>query len=588
MMRARLAALALVAALLAPHAAARQAEPVTVLLIAVRDGEFLALPCDVYVSPGDGEVRVEGARVDDLFYYSAVAAARVAAISLGYDPYSIDVAYVVRAGGPIYLTGPSASLPLAAGVVAALTGGEPRPLSAATGMICPDGTVGHVARVYEKGLGLQRMNYTLYIYPAGQEYERSVRTVERRVGLEVVAVEEFKRWPSGVENLTIAKLPVGTLAEAAWGYTRVYMPAPPAEEAGTSAAMPPEFVRALSALLRELEVEVLTGVGVASALVRQSRVVARYPEVVLEVNGTATEALKYVAYSRELENRGLLLVALEALLQAYMREEYARLLAMYYYNGLNAEAVLADAAAELATLSYMQSVAEVDGAGDALLLAHSQMLAFEAQRLNRIGSLGLSAIGLARSLFGAAKASIGSLAQASALAKLAYYDLWMMGFFSDGLEVGHDSVSSARDKVLRVAEEFLLYGSALSVRTRVASPLFGYASSYLGRARWAANATYVSLAYAAESIAYSSAFISLYPGFPDTADIKLPYVRHSVRAVVHAVGDAHPLVQYYLERAQVMEESDAKILAYEKAYAYALALKLLRGGANARPGGVGR
>ncbi|MBI4174608.1 MAG: hypothetical protein HY517_03100 [Candidatus Aenigmarchaeota archaeon] len=128
------------------------------------------------VKPGSGRIFVDTSRV--LNYLDTQLSARTAATAASnyarVNLSSLDITYAIRVNASI-IEGPSAGASMAVSVLLALENRTSDSI-AMTGTINPDGSIGRVGAILEKGLVAKESGATVYLVPEGQaKAERTIR-----------------------------------------------------------------------------------------------------------------------------------------------------------------------------------------------------------------------------------------------------------------------------------------------------------------------------------------------------------------------------------------------------------------------------
>ncbi len=128
------------------------------------------------VKPGTGKILVDTSKVLNYLdtQLSARTAASAAADFARVNLSGLDITYTIKVNASI-IEGPSAGASMALSVILALENKEADSI-AVTGTINPDGSIGRVGSILEKGLAAKSEGARIYLVPEGQsKAERTVR-----------------------------------------------------------------------------------------------------------------------------------------------------------------------------------------------------------------------------------------------------------------------------------------------------------------------------------------------------------------------------------------------------------------------------
>ncbi len=181
--------LALVVLLLLPLSMAYEAN---MYVFAVSDtGEGVPAVLTVDVSPGSGDIdiSISGSTVGEETQLSVRRAVEAATTLAGVDKDKYD--YRIRIDAPAaHIDGPSAGLPIALCIYAALKGMDVPDYVGATGDISPDGYVGPVGGIFYKVQAAADVNVQIFLIPYGERNTLGVAEEEISPGV-VHPVEKY-------------------------------------------------------------------------------------------------------------------------------------------------------------------------------------------------------------------------------------------------------------------------------------------------------------------------------------------------------------------------------------------------------------
>jgi len=146
-----------------------------------KEGNGVATKLLVDAQQGSGKILTN---IDILLFWvdtqqSIQTARNVAENATNIDASRLDITYAIDADNVTLIGGPSAGAALTIATVGALKGVQPNTGVAITGTINPDGSIGKVGSVYEKGNAVKRSGATTFLVPVGESTESIVRPLEK-------------------------------------------------------------------------------------------------------------------------------------------------------------------------------------------------------------------------------------------------------------------------------------------------------------------------------------------------------------------------------------------------------------------------
>lgn len=161
-------------------------------IFAVSDnGEGIPAKLIVDVTPGSGKISLTlNAIVGEDTQKSIKNAIMAAVEEAGKDFYSYNYSITIQSGAK-YVGGPSAGLPIALAVYAALEGKDVPDWISGTGTIDEEGDIGPVGGIFEKAKAAHEVGVKLFLIPQGERYVEVPSTEEIEPGVVVPSTKKI-------------------------------------------------------------------------------------------------------------------------------------------------------------------------------------------------------------------------------------------------------------------------------------------------------------------------------------------------------------------------------------------------------------
>ena len=552
--------------------------------IAVHKKKAIPLGITVELYPGSGRVYIEGVKYGPLFKESLVEALYMAAWSEGLDPWSLDYRVIIEPARSeaIYLKGSSLSLSVYLAAVAAIRGDRLKESIMVTGTLNPDLTVGLVGNVREKALGAQEWNYTAFIYPMLQSSRYEVRNVPRHIGPYTFMTTMVLVEPENFTGINVSLREAGWAPDAYLAVTGHSLAAIHYMSLETMASKALDSITAwdkLSRVLEFLEEDTLRYLSRANESLLGDARLTQNPMARSYAYQLILESSRMLGYYKLLKGRGLLFAAAEYLLYSY---DYA--VRAYYYLRFLQDNILSvdEARADLVSKSLLvQAVLKTSITGDLVnayslpALAEASLSYYEASRYYRTLDLDLTLLSggfYSRSLIAYSASRL--LAQVLE----GYMKALMLANMADAAVEGPEvNLSMVAPRFVAYAGHLFNYMREVSLYTGVNSELISLAGSNWWLAKTLlrnSNDALVMLAalgYSLRSIAYSSLYMVLHPGFEGVGKARYPYALRTLVMLAEHTG-FDPMSAYVLQLGVLYDDPANRLYYVERALAY---IKLL-------------
>ena len=552
--------------------------------IAVYKKRAIPLGITVEVYPGSGRVYIEGVKYGPLFKESLVEALYMAALSEGLDPWSLDYRVIIEPARPeaSYLRGSSLSLSVYLAAVAAIRGDRLEEGVMVTGTLNPDLTVGFVGNVREKAMGAQEWNYTVFIYPMLQSNRYEVRDVPRHIGPYAFMTTMVQVEPENFTGINISLRETGWAPDAyliATGQSLATVPHVSLESMASKALESVISWDRLSRILELLEEDTLGYLSRANESLLGDARLMQNPMARSYAYQLILESSRMLGYYKLLRDRGLLFAAAEYLLYSY---EYA-VRAYYYLRFLQDNSVsVNEARADLASKSLLVRAVFKTSVTDDIVnayslpaLAEASLSYYEASRYYRTLDLDLTLLS-----GGFYSQSLIAYSASRLLARILadYMKVLMLANIADATVKGPEvNLSVVVPRFVAYAGHLFNYMREASLYTRIQSGLITLAGSNWWLAKTllrSSNDALVKLAalgYSLHSIAYSSLYMVLHPGFEGVEKARYPYALKTLAMLARHTG-FDPMTAYVLQLGVLYDGPANRLYYIERALAY---IKLL-------------
>lgn len=523
----------------------------------------IIVKCIVNVSMGKGNMIFDGKlETDRLFRDSAKAAVLSASLIYGFDPYAYDYTVSLYSNETVLVHGPSGSTAVAAAIVSAVKGIPLNESIIATGMINLDGAVGFVSYVREKAEGVAEKGFEKFLYPWGQDVQRITDKKVYRFGVYPFTEERLEKIPLNLTELGVEVSPVSSLNETIYRFSGFSLPV-----GNVSDNEIEEIAEKMYGLL------LLEVLGNVDNVRERVRLASQYNRRILsDAKVLLGEAEAIVSLSKALINENKSLAAVEVLLQALSRVKYLEYLSTLLLNNYVSEIVRRDIQREILTVALVFNETAIDAVEDLELKSYAGMLLRETEKAYYYGDLMLIGLFLSGDkIYEAARDASRNMAKAVVLTKKATILLNMANSMNGGFHISEEEIREVAGKLMKTASTMYDYALEVSIAGGIRSPMPSYAMYNLLEARKEAKLnSMASMAYALESIAYSTTLLSIFPSYADVTELRTLVVRDTAYLLHNRTKNIlHPVIpKLYIDYVHALNKTDAKIMSLERAIAY--------------------
>ncbi len=512
--------------------------------------------------PGNGPVYFSAEPLTQIDMQAATrVAAMIACTYAGVYMGGYDFFVRFRSASEV-VGGPSASGATTVALLALLTGANLMPNVSMTGMIEPDGTIGPVGGVPEKLEAMAKAGIKVFLIPRGQAVVKELKRVieKKTVGSAVIITEKVVPVTINItelgRRLGVRVIEVGSIAEAYKYFT------------GKELKLP-QFKRKYPEWLEDMFIEI----GEVMAKSAESNITEA--EAVLKEVSSATKLLNEV---REKLNRYKALMSEGKYYSAASEAFGAAILASYAYSlakasrGLTTQDIVSILRNE--ALKYINASKKIINATEASLEKLSDQTLTDIKLQLAIAAYQRLA-DANESLSAAYRARLYPVSVGNDALYYSIYSYWrartaqdylnMALSCSEGVELNKDLLARGLSTLLYFAVSVDAYLSSLGGRS--------YGIDIPGTMDLIASGRYIeAAAYVVTALSYDvSAMHALY----NTQEELAPYAESGAEVLagrVEELGLTPVLSMLYLERAQTVNNTIAKINLYEEASAYSLLL----------------
>ncbi|MEB3860284.1 MAG: hypothetical protein LRS43_03645, partial [Desulfurococcales archaeon] len=449
---------------------------------------------------------------------------------------------------------PSLSLGVFLATLSAIEGLRLRPGYMVTGLINPDLTVGFVADVKAKAMAASSWGYSVFLYPAMQDREYRVVKRPLYLGPYMVEVEVVESQSIGLEELNISSIPVSTGAEAysllsgSPTVARVSL-----ENLTRRLSKPhPVFVEGMVGVVEErLEWYLSEARRIVESLAEHS-----VSPLVLDLKARIDSVKAEKGYSSVRQ----LLDSLEQAARLYYT-------ALIISGDLSSARTHALAARETAGRLLDRAAREAPLSG-LPLVALSAMKYVESEGALRESLVFLEAM---EAGFASPQRHATDTAALLARASRGFYESALLALAGMGGE-GPGLYRADLGRLARIAVDYAAHlyelASEYSSQSGIRSNLTSMAAGNLVKARELLAEdtpleTLASIGYSIESSTLSSLFMSLHPGYPGVAELRLEASLQMLQRLLELTG--YPEALLFLLEPAAEEDAGSTLYYVEKA-----------------------
>ncbi|MCD6084891.1 MAG: hypothetical protein J7J20_05050 [Desulfurococcales archaeon] len=512
--------------------------------------------------PGNGTVYFSAEPLTQIDMQAATrVAAMIACTMAGVSMENYDF-FVRFRSESIVVGGPSASGATTVALLAILTGAEVLPNISMTGMIEPDGTIGPVGGVLEKLEAMAKAGVKVFLIPKGQSVIKEFKKVveNKTVGGAVIITEKVVPVTVNVtelgEKLGVKVVEVGSVAEAFEYFTGRELKLPKFKREY------PDWLRHIFTVLGErMSRSAESNLSLAKSTLKKSGAITKLLD----------DASSHLSNYNTLLSEGKYYSAASEAFQAAILASYVASLAKAS-KGLTTEDVVSQLRSEV--LRYANACGKIMNSAEKLFkeLSYKPMtdvrlqLAIAAYQRLVNANESLSTAYRAR-LY---PPSVGGDALYYAIyaywrAETAYSYLRMALDASEGIELSKNLLSKGVNTLLYFTVSVDAYLSSLGGGS--------YGVDITRAMKLISEGKYIeAAAYVVTALTYD---VSAMHAYYSTQEKLAPYAREGAEVLAGRVQDlglTPILSMLYLERAETVNESLAKIRLYEEASAYSLLL----------------
>ncbi len=512
--------------------------------------------------PGSGTVYFSAEPLTQIDMQAATrVAAMIACTYAGVSMSNYDFFVRFRSASEV-VGGPSASGTTTVALLALLTGASLLPNVSMTGMIEPDGTIGPVGGVPEKLEAMAKAGVKVFLIPKGQAVIKELRKVveNKTVGGTVIITEKVVPVTTNVtelgRKLGVRVIEVGSVAEAYKYFT------------GKELKLP-QFKRKYPDWLKDMFVKI------GEVMVKSAQSNVTEAEAILKKTGLVTKLLDE---AKEKLRKYKALMSEGKYYSAASEAFGAAILASYTYSLAKASKGLTTQ--DVVSVLRNEALRYISASKEIINITEANLKKLSKQTLTDIKlQLAIAAyqrlVDANESLSAAYHARLYPVSVGSDALYYSIYSYWrartardylnMALSCSEGVELSKDLLARGLSTLLYFAVSVDAYLSSLGGRS--------YGVDIPGTMDLIASGRYIeAAAYVVTALSYDvSAMHALY----NTQEELAPYAESGAEVLagrVEELGLTPVLSMLYLERAQTVNDSIAKINLYEEASAYSLLL----------------